>query len=107
MQHFSGGWVYWEGATEANLHITPYVLRALQKFQELGESIPKEVYENGISYITNNALEYKKNADDFAEATWTLASLRDPRALQWWSEIDTKALSRHGYLAYAYTAQKL
>ena len=25
----------------------------------------------------------------------------------WWSRIDTKRLSRHGYVAYAYAAQKL
>lgn len=107
MQHFSGGWTYWEWATEANIHITPYVLRSLQKFQELWEYIPQAVYENGIWYIILNESEYKKNPDDFAEAVWTLASFRDPRAAQWWSEIDIKRLSRHWYVAYAYAAQKL
>lgn len=107
MQHFSGGWVYWEGANEPNAHITPYVLRSLLKFQELGEDIPQDVFTNGLNYIVNNQTEYTKDQDDLAEAVWTLALLKDTHALMWWSQIDTMKLSRHGYVAYAYAAQKL
>jgi alpha-2-macroglobulin len=107
MQHFGGGWVYWEWSPEANAHITPYVLRSLLKFQELGETIPQEVFTNGINYIINNEWEYSANPDDYAEAVWTLATLKDTRALIWWSKIDPTRLSRHGYVAYAYAAQKL
>ena len=107
MQHFSGWWVYWEGADEPNAHITPYVLRALLKFQELGEDIPQDVFTNGLNYIVNNQAEYAKDQDDLAEAVWTLALLKDTHALMWWSQIDTARLSRHGYVAYAYAAHKL
>jgi hypothetical protein len=69
--------------------------------------IPNETYTNGVNYIINNESEYRKNPDDLAEAVWTLASLRDTRALAWWTQMDTRNLSRHGYLAYAYAAQKL
>jgi uncharacterized protein YfaS (alpha-2-macroglobulin family) len=107
MQYFNGWWVYWEGADEANAHITPYVLRSLLEFQALGEIIPQEVYTNGINYIINNEGEYSANPDDYAEAVWTLAALKDTRALMWWTKIDTSRLSRHGYIAYAYAALKL
>ena len=89
------------------MHITPYVLRSLLRFQSLGESIPQEVFTNGLSYIASNDTEYISSPDDAAEATWTLATFKDERALMWWSRIDTKRLSRHGYVAYAYAAQKL
>ena len=107
MQHFSGWWVYWEGADEPNAHITPYVLRSLLKFQELGEDISQDVFTNGLNYIVNNEAEYAKNADDLAEATWTLALFKDTHALMWWNQIDTNRLTRHGYIAYSYAAQKL
>jgi uncharacterized protein YfaS (alpha-2-macroglobulin family) len=35
MQHYSGGWTYWEGQNEAESHITPYVLRSLITFRNL------------------------------------------------------------------------
>jgi hypothetical protein len=60
-----------------------------------------------VNYIINNESEYRKNPDDLAEAIWTLASLKDSRALSWWTQIDPKTLSRHGYLAYSYAAQQL
>ena len=107
MQHLSGGWVYWEWSDEPNIHITPYVLRSLLKFQELGEDIPQEVFNNWLNYIVNNEAEYRKNADDFAESVWTLATLKDSHALMWWSSVEVQKLSRHGYLAYVYAAHKL
>lgn len=107
MQHFSGGWTYWEGSYEADPHITPYVLRSLFVFEELGEKIPKEVFDNGVNYIIANEAEYIHNPDSYAEAVWTLAVLRDSRALLWWTRIDPSKLSRHGYIAYAFAAKKL
>jgi hypothetical protein len=105
MQHYSGGWVYWEGAIEADAHITPYVLRML--LRSLGELVGQDVFQNGINYIINNESLYFADADSSAEATWTLALLRDERALLWWNRIDVSKLSRHGYLAYVYAAEKL
>ncbi len=43
----------------------------------------------------------------YAEATWTLASLRNNQAAEWWKRIDPNKLNRHGFLAYTYAAEKL
>jgi alpha-2-macroglobulin len=107
MQHLSWGWTYWEGATDPEPRITPYVLRTLLSFREMGETIPDMVLTQGVSYILTNEWEYNKSADTYADAVWTLALLRDPSALSWWEKIDVSKLSRHGYISYMYAAQKL
>lgn len=33
--------------------------------------------------------------------------MKDPRASLWWNKIDPNSLSRHGYIAYAFAAQRL
>lgn len=43
----------------------------------------------------------------YAEATWTLANVKNEQAAEWWKRIDPNKLNRHGYLAYAYAAEKL
>jgi alpha-2-macroglobulin len=108
MQHYSGGWTYWEGDSEAESHITPYVLRSLITFRNLGYDIPDAVLENGANYVINNLSTYREQEDILAEAVWTLAQLgRTPEALEAWKNIDTKKLTRHGYIAYGYTAHIL
>ncbi len=108
MQHYSGGWTYWEGDSEAESHITPYVLRSLITFRNLGYDIPDTVLENGANYVINNLSTYREQENILAEAVWTLAQLgRTPEALEAWKNIDTKKLTRHGYIAYGYAAHIL
>ncbi len=45
MQQF-GGWKYWETDTEINTHVTPYVLRSLYIFRDLGVEIPPSAIES-------------------------------------------------------------
>ncbi len=54
MQHYTGGWTYWEGETNPNAHITPYVLRSLVSFRDLGQNVPQEALDAGVNYIINN-----------------------------------------------------
>ncbi len=108
MQHYSGGWEYWEGDGDANIHITPYVLRSLIALRNLGETIPDTVIEKGAQYILTNLSTYQADPDNLAEALWTLALIgKKTEALSALKDIDTSKLSRHGYLAYAYTAHLL
>lgn len=107
MQHPSGGWVYWEWDDSPNAHITPYVLRSLKAFRDLGQDIPEEVFANGVNSIINNPSEYTNDENLSAEVAWTLSLLKDARALDWWKKIDPNKLDRHGFLAYAYSAKLL
>jgi uncharacterized protein YfaS (alpha-2-macroglobulin family) len=107
MQHPSGGWVYWEWSTEVEPHITPYVIRSLLRFRDLWEIVPNDVLTRGADYIIANEIEYLKSMDDYAEATWALSSLSRPEAIAWWNKIDSTKLSRHGHIAYLFSAQKL
>lgn len=107
MQHFTGGWTYWEWDASVEPNITPYVVRTLFLMRNLWEKIPEEVFTNALNYILANEGEYQKNMDTYAEAVWTLALLKNENALAWWKNIDTSKLSRHGYIAYITAAQKL
>lgn len=75
MQHYSGGWVYWEGNTDADTHITPYVLRSLLVFRDLGISVEQGVFDQGVSYMVANQSTYESDPNLLAESAWTLASL--------------------------------
>lgn len=104
MQHYTGGWTYWEGDAMPNAHITPYVLRSLVSFRDLGQTIPQEVFDAGVNYIISNEAEYKTDANMEAEIAWTLALLKNDQALSFWNMVDPTKLDRHGYIAYAYGA---
>lgn len=75
MQHYSGGWVYWEGNTDVDTHITPYVLRSLLVFRDLGISVEQSVFDQGVSYMIANQSSYESDPNLLAESAWTLASL--------------------------------
>lgn len=107
MQHYSGGWKYWETDTDANIAITPYVIRSLLAFRELGVTIPQATLDAGTSYIIANESTYANDPNAYAEATWTLASTKNEQAHEWWKRIDPNRLSSHGYLAYTYAAHEL
>ncbi len=108
MQHYSGGWVSWEGDSNANTKITPYVLRSLMTFKNLGKMIPDIVFTNGTNYLLSNLTIYQSDPDMLAEVSWTLALLgKKQEATAAWKSLDPKILTRHGFLAYAYTAHIL
>ncbi|MDD2871769.1 MAG: alpha-2-macroglobulin family protein, partial [Candidatus Gracilibacteria bacterium] len=98
MQTSEGGFVYWEGSSEADLHITPYVLRSLIDIKNSGEKIPEGLIENAVSYLEKNS----KNPDisdlEKAEIFWSLAKAGKKIAIT----INTKTADRHTLLAYTY-----
>jgi uncharacterized protein YfaS (alpha-2-macroglobulin family) len=105
MQQF-GGWKYWETDTEINTHVTPYVLRSLFIFKDLGVKIPQTSIDAGVKYV-EDMVDYRwdlyaNDVDFAAEIFWTLALAKSSHAKLIEKSIDPKKLSRHGYLAYAY-----
>jgi alpha-2-macroglobulin len=107
MQHISWGWTYWEGSSEPEPRITPYVIRTLLKFRDLGETISTPAIESGVNYILANEGIYTSDMENLAEAAWTLSVAGSSEAEKWWWKIDPSKLSRHAYVAYASTASKL
>ncbi len=108
MQQF-GGWKYWETDTEINTHVTPYVLRSLFVFKDLGVDIPATSIESAIKYV-EDMVDYRwdlymKDDDFAAELFWTLAIAKSKHVKIIEKSIDPQKLSRHGYLAYAYGMQ--
>jgi uncharacterized protein YfaS (alpha-2-macroglobulin family) len=105
MQQF-GWWKYWETDTEIHPHVTPYVVRSLFLFQELGVTIPKSSLDAGVKYIEDmvdyRADLYQNDPDFAAEIFWTLSKAKSKHADIIKKMIDEKKLTRHGYLAYAY-----
>ena len=106
MQYFSGGWKYWEDDDFANDHVTPYVVRSLFTFRDLGVDIPQASIDSGIAFIIglldNGSSDFEADPDFRAEVFWTLARAKNDRAKILQKVIDPSKLSRHGYLAYAY-----
>lgn len=111
MQHYSGGWKYWEDDGFANDHVTPYIIRSLFLLRDLGVDIPQIAIDNGTNFIIglldNGSSVFDTDPDFRAEIFWTLARAKHERASTVLREIDSSKLSRHGYLAYAYGLQYL
>jgi uncharacterized protein YfaS (alpha-2-macroglobulin family) len=105
MQDASGWWKYWESDSSTNSHITPYVIRSLYEFRTLGVQIPDDVLSRGLDYIAglppNEGSEWAEMADHRAEIFATLALGKHPKSGEVRQSIDTKKLSRHGYLMYS------
>lgn len=106
MQHYSGGWKYWEQDDYVNDHVTPYVVRSLFAFRDLWVEIPEDSINNGINFIVwlidNGSALFENDPDFRAEVFWTLARVNHERSKTLLRVIDPTKLSRHGYLAYAY-----
>jgi uncharacterized protein YfaS (alpha-2-macroglobulin family) len=102
----NGWWKYWESDDEVNPHVTPYVLRMLLAFRDFWATVPQESIDAGAQYlldIIDGKITVPYDNDDFrADIFYTLAKVKNPRALAIATTIDTKKLSRHGYLMYAY-----
>jgi uncharacterized protein YfaS (alpha-2-macroglobulin family) len=106
-----GGWKYWESDSEVNAHVTPYVLRMLFAFRDFWATVPQESIDAWVQYlldIVDGKIVVSYDTDDFrADIFYTLAQAKNPRALEVSTKIDTKKLSRHGYLVYAYGMFKI
>ena len=53
MQDMNGGWRYWEQDSTTNEHVTPYVVRSLYEFRNLGVVIPDSAISRGLEFIAN------------------------------------------------------
>jgi uncharacterized protein YfaS (alpha-2-macroglobulin family) len=73
MQNSDGGFVYWQGNSSSDLHITPYVLRSLVYMKNAGVNIPQESIDRAVKYLKDNV----EGADNIvkAEIYWALASI--------------------------------
>jgi uncharacterized protein YfaS (alpha-2-macroglobulin family) len=102
MQDISGGWYYWEGDTNVNAHVTPYVIRSLYEFRKLGINIPEDSLKRGLEFIANINIgdEQLDQMDQRAEVFATLAIWKHPKAQEIQKTINISKLSRHGYLIY-------
>lgn len=106
MQHYSGGWKYWEQDDYANNHVTPYIVRSLFILRDLGVEVPDQALNNGINFILtlldSDESVFGSDPDFRAEVFWTLTRAKSERAASVLKLIEPSKLSRHGYLAYAY-----
>ena len=103
MQVKSGGFGYWIGDTQANLHITPYVLRRLIDMKEFGAKVPKNMIDNASKYLENNFSNIKDNINK-TETFYTFAKLWKwefayNKLLKW---VDKSKFTRHELIAYTY-----
>ncbi len=110
MQQF-WGWKYWETDIEIHPHVTPYVVRSLLIFRDLGVDIPQSSIDAGVKYIedmVNFRQDLYQNDWDFAaEIFYTLARTKSNYAKIIEKAFEPDKLSRHGYLMYAYGLQIL
>jgi uncharacterized protein YfaS (alpha-2-macroglobulin family) len=101
-----GGWKYWESDSEIHPYVTPYVVRSLFTFRELGVDIPQASLDAWIQYVSEMTIHrndlFLADPDFRAEVFMTLARARHTSALEVQKKIDPAKLSRHGYLAYVY-----
>ena len=51
MQTESGGFAYWEGNSNADLHITPYVLRSLLNMRDMGAPVDQIMIDKATNYL--------------------------------------------------------
>jgi uncharacterized protein YfaS (alpha-2-macroglobulin family) len=102
MQDISGGWRYWENDSMVNEHITPYVIRSLYEFRNLGIAIPEESINRGLEFIANTPISEGQldQMDQRAEIFATLAKGKHQKTQEIQKSIDIQRLSRHGYLIY-------
>jgi hypothetical protein len=48
-----GGWKYWEDDLSVNPQVTPYVIRSLYTFRDMGVTIPQSSIDAGLQYIVD------------------------------------------------------
>lgn len=96
MQQKSGWFVYWQGDSVVNDHITPYVVRTLIDMKNFWVKVPQNMIDNWILYL--NSI-YNKSDDSLkSEILWTFAK-------SWkiiWAWLDSTKLNRHQLIAYTY-----
>jgi len=97
MQTSDGWFAYWQGNSNADLHITPYVLRSLIYMKKSWVKVDDVVINKAIEYLEKNY----ENSVDLSEKTeifWALKyAWKNP-----WIELSVNSLDRHSLLAYTY-----
>lgn len=97
MQTSDWWFAYWQGNSNADLHITPYVLRSLIYMKKSWVKIDDVVINKAIDYLEKNY----ENSVDLTEKTeifWALKyAWKNP-----WIDVSVNSLDRHSLLAYTY-----
>ena len=97
MQTSDWWFAYWQGNSNADLHITPYVLRSLIYMKKSWVKVDDVVINKAIEYLEKNY----ENSVDLSEKTeifWALKyAWKNP-----WIELSVNSLDRHSLLAYTY-----
>jgi len=103
MQLSNGGFGYWQWDNDANLQITPYILRRLVDMKSFGAKVPDNMIEKASKYLENNFWNIKDNIGKtetfYAFAKIWKAELAYNKLLKW---VDKSKLSRHELIAYTY-----
>jgi uncharacterized protein YfaS (alpha-2-macroglobulin family) len=101
-----GGWKYWESDSEIHPYVTPYVVRSLFTFRDLGVDIPQASLDAWIQYVADMTIHrsdlFVADPDFRAEVFMTLARAHHDIISEFQKKIDPTKLSRHGYLSYIY-----
>ncbi len=116
-------WKYWEDDTYINEHVTPYVIRSLYLFREMGVDVPQASIDAWLQYIVDKidyqSEYFRDDGDYFAEVFATLARAWHARTESLIPRLDAyvrdfynpssknKKITRHGVLMYAVWLQSL
>ncbi len=98
MQTIDWWFAYWEWSSEADLHVTPYVVRSLIDIRDAWVKLPDQVLENALKYLETNFQRTDIWDLEKAEIYWTLA--KSGKITQ--VNINLKNADRHTLLAYTY-----
>ena len=108
MQTKDGGFAYWQGETESNLHITPYVLRSLVYMKKSGVKNLDDMINKATTYLQKHKNDTKVNR--YSKEEWWVSDLE--KAEIYWAlayagknediKIDLQKADRHTLLAYTY-----
>ena len=97
MQTTDWWFAYWQGNSNSDLHITPYVLRSLIYMKKSWVKVDDIVINNAVSYLEKN---YENSIDDLekTEIFWALKyAWKNPKI-----NVNVNNLDRHSLIAYTY-----
>ena len=106
MQTSDWGFAYWQGETESNLHITPYVTRSLIYMKKSWVSGLDDMIKKATNYLQKHKNDWKVNR--YSKKEWWVTDLE--KAEIYWAlayagieeDIRVDAKDRHTLLAYTY-----
>ncbi len=110
MQVESGWFGYWQWDSNADLAVTPYVLRSLLEIKASGGDVKSEMIEEAVTYLEKNYSWAEENTQ--IEILWALAKYNagnyigeklTPLGLQNLTDsFDATTMDRHNLIAYTY-----